>query len=91
MHFRELQSDATDGATNENLAWGSVGYPASDLVQSWINEKSRYDGNPVPPGGGPAGHETAIVWHSTGEVGCGTSRGAQIEILYVATTRRATL
>jgi hypothetical protein len=51
------------------------------MVQSWINEKSRYDGSPVPPGGGPAGHYTAMVWHSTREVGCGTSSGAQIEIL----------
>ena len=69
------------GANNENLAWGSVGYPLSGMIQSWIDEKSRYDGGPIPNGGGPAGHYTAMVWHNTREVGCGTASGAQIEIL----------
>jgi hypothetical protein len=79
--FENCNTKLPHGASNENLAWGSVGYPLADMVQSWINEKSRYDGSPVPPGGGPAGHYTAMVWHSTREVGCGTSSGAQIEIL----------
>jgi len=79
--FGNCNTRLPHGASNENLAWGSVGYPLADLVQSWINEKSRYDGGPVPSGGGPAGHYTAMVWHSTAEVGCGTSSGAQIEIL----------
>jgi Cysteine-rich secretory protein family len=69
------------GASNENLAWGSTNYPLADLIQSWINEKQGYDGGPVPSGGGPAGHYTAMVWHSTSQVGCGTAKGAQIDIL----------
>jgi hypothetical protein len=69
------------GANNENLAWGSVGYPLPGMIQSWIDEKSRYDGGPIPDGGGQAGHYTAMVWHNTREVGCGTASGAQIEIL----------
>jgi hypothetical protein len=31
--------------------------------------------------GGSAGHYTAMVWHSTSEVGCGTSSRAGIAIL----------
>jgi pathogenesis-related protein 1 len=58
------------GASNENLAWGSVGWPVSSMVQSWIDEKS-YMGQ----------HYTAMVWQNTRQVGCGTANGAQIDIL----------
>ena len=35
------------GATNENLAWGSVGYPIAGLVQTWADEKPTYDMAPI--------------------------------------------
>src|ERR687895_486843 len=79
--FENCIEELPHGAVNENLAWGSVGYSLAAMVQGWINEKSSYDGGPVPSGGGPAGHYTAMVWNSTREVGCGSSSGAQIEIL----------
>ena len=68
------------GATNENLAWGSVGYPIAGLVQTWADEKPTYDMAPIRRGG-PAGHYTAMVWQTTTQVGCGTATGAEIEIL----------
>ena len=67
--------------TAESHFRGSVGYPLSGMIQSWIDEKSRYDGGPIPNGGARPGHYTAMVWHNTSEVGCGTASGTQIEIL----------
>ncbi len=69
------------GASNENLAWGSPGYPVSSMVQGWANEKSAYDGQPIPSGYSPAGHYTAMVWQNTHEVGCGFVATGQIDIL----------
>jgi hypothetical protein len=73
--------DIPHGATNENLAWGSPGYPVSSMVQGWASEKSQYDGQPIPPGYSPAGHYTAMVWQNTQEIGCGFVAPGQIDIL----------
>ena len=73
--------DIPHGAANENLAWGSPGYPISSMVQGWANEKSQYDGQPIPPGYSPAGHYTAMVWQNTQEIGCGFVAPGQIDIL----------
>jgi Cysteine-rich secretory protein family len=78
------------GANNENLAWGSVGFPIDQLVQgprySWVIEKSGYNAqtNTCTPDMVTAytcGHYTAMIWGGTREVGCGTSSGAEIVIL----------
>lgn len=69
------------GASNENLAWGSQGYPISSMVQSWANEKSYYNGQPIPYGNNPAGHYTAMVWQGTYEIGCGFAPSVNIDIL----------
>lgn len=73
--------DIPHGAANENLAWGSPGYPVSSMVQGWASEKSQYDGQPIPPGYSPAGHYTAMVWQNTQEIGCGFVAPGQIDIL----------
>ena len=51
------------------------------MVQGWANEKSAYDGQPIPSGYSPAGHYTAMVWQNTHEVGCGFVATGQIDIL----------
>jgi uncharacterized membrane protein YgcG len=72
------------GASNENLAWGSVGYSIDQMVQgpqySWVSEKSNYNAQ-TNTCTGVCGHYTAMIWGGTTNVGCGTSSGAQIEIL----------
>lgn len=74
-------NDIPHGAANENLAWGSPGYPVSSMVQGWANEKSQYNGQPIPSGYSPAGHYTAMVWQNTQEIGCGFVATGQIDIL----------
>lgn len=77
------------GASNENLGWGSVGFPFAQMVEgsqyAWVSEKPGYNAQtntctPVPPLVS-CGHYTAMIWGGTTNVGCGTSTGAQIEIL----------
>jgi len=57
------QCDQTPhGALNENLAGGSPCTSITTHVQGGANEKSQYNGQPIPPGNNPAGHYTAMVW-----------------------------
>jgi uncharacterized membrane protein YgcG len=77
------------GAANENLAWGGVGFPIAQMVEgsqyAWVSEKPGYNAQtntctPVPPLRS-CGHYTAMIWGGTTSIGCGTSTGAQIEVL----------
>jgi hypothetical protein len=78
------------GVSNgENLGWGSVGFPFVKMVEgsqyAWLSEKPGYNAKtntctPVPPLSS-CGHYTAMIWGGTTKIGCGTSSGAQIEIL----------
>lgn len=71
----------TGNPDGENIYWkwqtgrsGQTGLisNASEVVQSWVNERSQYDyGNNIC--NGVCGHYTQVVWRSTTEVGCGVS------------------
>jgi len=71
----------TGNPDGENIYWkwqtGRSGQSglisnASEVVQSWLNERSQYDygGNSCS---GVCGHYTQVVWKNTTEVGCGVS------------------
>ena len=76
------QCDRTPhGASNENLAGGSPGTSITKHVQGWANEKSVYNGQPIPSGNNPAGHYTAMVWQNTKEIGCGFASTDQMNFL----------
>jgi hypothetical protein len=74
------QPPAPHGASNENIAVGYV-FPAefgrtspAEYAQMWADEKVQY--NAGQRSGLGIGHYTAMVWKSTGEVGCGFVAGA---------------
>ena len=76
------QCDQTPhGARNENLAGGSPGTSIATHVQGWADEKSDYNGQPIPSGNNPAGHYTAMVWQNTKEIGCGFTSTDQMNFL----------
>ena len=76
------QCDQTPhGASNENLAGGSPGTSIATHVQGWADEKSDYNGQPIPSGNNPAGHYTAMVWQNTKEIGCGFTSTDQMNFL----------
>jgi hypothetical protein len=60
----------------ETIASWTHGDTLRTMVMSWINEKSLYHGEPMPPGGGGFSHYTALVWRTTTEIGCGMATGS---------------
>lgn len=57
----------------ENLFTGTAGYyGAGEAVDSWINEKQFYQGQPLDESNyHQFGHYTQAVWKTTKQIGCG--------------------
>jgi uncharacterized protein YkwD len=54
----------------------------SKMVQSWVDEKNSYDGQPITNDNFMQfGHYTQMVWKSTTEVGCGMASDTGKDIL----------
>ena len=52
------------------------------MVQSWVDEKITYDGQPITNDNFMQfGHYTQMVWKSTAEVGCGMASDTGKDIL----------
>jgi uncharacterized protein YkwD len=74
---------ASNGNEGENLARsGSASASPTEGVQSWLDEKSVYDGaanksgfNDSNPQWKEFGHYTQMVWSTTSQLGCGTAVG----------------
>ena len=79
-HLMVQATRTPHGASNENLA-GKSSTSITKHVQGWANEKSVYNGQPLPSGNNPAGHYTAMVWQNTKEIGCGFADTDQMNFL----------
>lgn len=80
-------SQAERGGAGENLWMGSAGaYPASFMVQAFIEEKKHYRPGTFPKvsrtgNWRDVGHYTQVIWQETREVGCAIARGQRDDFL----------
>ncbi|MBF8189725.1 serine protease [Nonomuraea sp. K274] len=74
------------GGTGENLFWGAGDgmSAAGDAVTAWYDEVSAYDWE-APPGPGPSGHFSQLVWKNTTRMGAArvSGQGAERHETYI--------
>jgi pathogenesis-related protein 1 len=67
----------------ETLAYGSIGYGATQAVRQWAEERAQYTFNPSYQG--DAGTYVQIIWRNTTQVGCAMAAcetGWQVFVCY---------
>eukprot|EP00494_Astrolonche_serrata_P029669 UN29936 len=84
-HANTCTFDHSDSYENtppsgENLAMGY--YSPERATEAWYNEISDYQQNGQHTG--VVGHYTALIWKTTGDLGCGTCDGQKIDVCQYA-------